>query len=151
MACGDCFISACTTEAIGLCLMEAMASGVPAVAPDSGGISEVVSHGFNGFLYSKFDADAAVDGVVASLRQRDRLSKNAAASMSGHSWSRSMEELEDAYHTVIKQPGHPIPTKSIQKTDVRKDSKAQPAARKPRSKSPQRRVKAVKQRAAPGA
>ena len=82
MACGDVFVSACATEAIGLCLMEALASGVPVrklawrmqqactvftlrfsvecsacaqvVAPNAGGIPEFVHPGVNGFLYSAF-------------------------------------------------------------------------------------------------
>ena len=153
MASGDCFVSACATEAIGLCLMEAMASGVPVVAPDSGGIPEVVKPDLNGFLYRNFDVDAAADGVIASLRHRDRLSKNAVVSMSTHSWSRSMEELEDAYH--IGRPGPPPPVKSVQES-ASAGKASQPAARAlraraPRSKSPQRIAMAVNHHVAPGA
>jgi N-acetyl-alpha-D-glucosaminyl L-malate synthase BshA len=46
------------TESFGLVALEAMASGVPVVASDVGGLPEVVQHGVSGFLAPVGDVDA---------------------------------------------------------------------------------------------
>ena len=46
------------TESFGLVALEAMASGVPVVATDVGGLPEVVEHGVSGFLAPVGDIDA---------------------------------------------------------------------------------------------
>jgi len=46
------------TESFGLVALEAMASGVPVVASDVGGLPEVVEHGVSGFLAPVGDIDA---------------------------------------------------------------------------------------------
>jgi len=105
MASGDVFVSPCCTEAIGLCLMEAMASGVPAVAPNVGGTSEIIVHSQNGFLFEgvpTFDYDACADMVVTALEQRRHgLSERAAQSMRSNTWQQSMAELDAALYASL--------------------------------------------------
>jgi glycosyltransferase involved in cell wall biosynthesis len=55
-------------EPFGMVLIEAMAVGVPVVAPASGGPVEIVEHGKTGFLYPAGDAAAAAAHVVALMR-----------------------------------------------------------------------------------
>ena len=54
------------TESFGLAALEAMACGVPVVASDVGGISEVVVHGETGFLAAAGDV-VAMAGHARSL------------------------------------------------------------------------------------
>ncbi|KAI0150709.1 glycosyl transferase group 1 [Xylariaceae sp. FL1272] len=49
-ASADIFLHCSITETFGLVVLEAMASGVPVIARDEGGPSDIISHGRNGFL-----------------------------------------------------------------------------------------------------
>ena len=55
-------------ESFGLAILEAMARGVPVVAPDVGGIPEVIRHGETGFVFPPGDFQAAADFVLRMLR-----------------------------------------------------------------------------------
>ncbi|WP_044481831.1 glycosyltransferase family 4 protein [Paenibacillus antibioticophila] len=55
-------------EAFGLVNVEAMASGIPVIASDAGGIPEVVEHGHSGFLIPSEHLDGRLaDGIVRLL------------------------------------------------------------------------------------
>ena len=58
-------------ESFCLVALEAMACGVPVVAPRVGGIPEVVVHGRTGFLFEQGDLSAAVEHSVAMLSDAD--------------------------------------------------------------------------------
>ena len=58
------------TESFGLVALEAMASGVPVVASDVGGLPEVVEHGVSGFLAPVGDIDAMAGDCLAILADR---------------------------------------------------------------------------------
>jgi N-acetyl-alpha-D-glucosaminyl L-malate synthase BshA len=55
------------TESFGLVALEAMASGVPVVASDVGGLPEVVEHGVSGFLAPVGDIDAMAADCLTLL------------------------------------------------------------------------------------
>lgn len=57
-------------EGMPVCLMEAAAAGVPAVAPAVGGIPELVHDGETGLLYPALDAPALADSLERLLRDR---------------------------------------------------------------------------------
>lgn len=59
-ASGDVFLHCSVTETFGLVVLESMASGVPVIARDEGGPSDIVNHGENGFLVPPNDLDAFV-------------------------------------------------------------------------------------------
>lgn len=60
----DIFINSSESEGIPVSIMEAMSSGIPAIAPDIGGISDLVQHKNNGYLIS---SQANIDEIVEGL------------------------------------------------------------------------------------
>jgi glycosyltransferase involved in cell wall biosynthesis len=52
-------------EGWGRCTAEAMAMGVPVIAPDAGGSTELVSHGEDGLLYSAGDSSELAASIAA--------------------------------------------------------------------------------------
>lgn len=65
---------AMTSESEGrpLALMEAMACGLPVIAPDVGGVAEIVVHGHGGLLASAHDTDGLVHAAGELLRDPAR-------------------------------------------------------------------------------
>lgn len=83
-ACGDVFLHCSVTETFGLVVLESMASGVPVVARDEGGPSDIVEHGDTGFLVPPNDLDGFVAKAMKlaldeKLRQRMSIAARAAA------------------------------------------------------------------------
>jgi len=71
LARADLFLLPSSTESFGLVALEAMASGVPVIASDVGGIPEVVQHGQTGFLAPVGDVDAMAAYAVELLTNEE--------------------------------------------------------------------------------
>ncbi len=69
----DLFILPSETESFGLAALEAMASGVPVISTQSGGIPEVVTHGFDGYLSEVGDVVSMSNYVVQLLQSKEQL------------------------------------------------------------------------------
>lgn len=63
----DLFVLTSRQESFGLAALEAMASGVPVVASDVGGLHEVIDHGRSGFLHHLEDLDGMAASAAALL------------------------------------------------------------------------------------
>ncbi|KAE8393420.1 hypothetical protein BDV23DRAFT_191827 [Aspergillus alliaceus] len=90
-ASGDIFLHCSITETFGLVVLEAMASGVPVIARDQGGPSDIVRHQETGYLVPPDDVDrfvALVREVSVDNRLRCVLATSARRYAEGTTWEK---------------------------------------------------------------
>lgn len=92
------------TEGIPNVIKEAMASGVPAIGTNVGGVAELIEHGTNGFLVPQKDAKAIADCVRTILAQQDEMPKILAQARESierdYNLAQLNNDLEDVYVTA---------------------------------------------------
>lgn len=99
----DMFVHTGPFETFCQTVQEALASGLPVVAPDCGGPRDLVQHGRTGLLVPPVDADAvtgAVDRLVQQPMYRRRLAGAARESVAGRSWAAIGDELIGHYEAA---------------------------------------------------
>lgn len=72
LASADLFLLPSTSESFGLSALEALASGVPVIGTNAGGMPEVVRNGETGVLCEVGDVEGMADAASAILGDRDR-------------------------------------------------------------------------------
>jgi glycosyltransferase involved in cell wall biosynthesis len=105
VASADVLVFPSQTDTLGLVLLEAMAAGTPVVAANSGGIPEVVRHGFNGRLFPPGDAAAAASEVARLLYDplaRELLRVAARREAERWTWAAAIEDLRGWYRRAIE-------------------------------------------------
>jgi phosphatidylinositol alpha 1,6-mannosyltransferase len=101
----DVFVHTGSTETFCQAAQEALVSAVPVVAPDAGGLRDLVQPGINGFLYApgdRADLYASVEALVTDARLRARMGAAAAKGSSDRSWHGVNEALIDHYWRLAR-------------------------------------------------
>jgi len=99
----DCFVCPSQRhEAFGLVNVEAMASGLPVVASDIGGIREIVRHGANGYLVKNYKSSAAhaqwIRKLAGNRKLTAKLAKKARVdAVNRFSWKHTASKLITIY------------------------------------------------------
>jgi glycosyltransferase involved in cell wall biosynthesis len=95
-------------------VLEAMASGLPIVATDVGGLRGFVAPGRNGALVPKGNAAAMAEALIDVLRTLPRAREigaaNRAEAIDRFSWVASARQLRAVYQHVIDSPGRALAT-----------------------------------------
>ncbi|MDQ3402206.1 MAG: glycosyltransferase family 1 protein [Actinomycetota bacterium] len=99
----DVFVHTGPHETFCQAVQEAMASGVPVLAPNAGGPRDLVDHGRTGFLLDPADFEAellsSVDRLADALLRR-RMGAAGRAAVADRTWSAVCEELMGHYDEV---------------------------------------------------
>jgi glycosyltransferase involved in cell wall biosynthesis len=92
-------------EGLSTVCLEALACGIPVVASDTGGTSEIIREGETGYLCPSADLDRFADRVIRLLRDpelRARLGRNGRALVEHqYSWTRVAEMTERLYERLV--------------------------------------------------
>ena len=100
----DIFAHTGCEETFGQTIQEAQASGVPVIAPRSGGPIDLIDHGRTGLLTDPDDSRAlrgAVRTLAADAAQRARLGEAGRRSVLGRTWVALGDQLIGHYERVI--------------------------------------------------
>jgi glycosyltransferase involved in cell wall biosynthesis len=89
-ASADIFVFPSTTDTFGNVVLEAMASGLPAVVSDTGGPRELVRNGVTGYVTRSLDVEdftTATERLVADPALRETMRTNARKAVQDRDWS----------------------------------------------------------------
>jgi glycosyltransferase involved in cell wall biosynthesis len=106
-ASADAFVYASETETMGNVVLEAMACGCAVVAPNAGGIPNLVSHRNTGFLFRPRDVQDAAHWTRVALSEGARAQIGAAArqAIEARNWEHSIGRVRQSYQQAIEQAG----------------------------------------------
>ncbi len=96
------------TESFGLVALEAMASGIPVIASDVGGLPEVVAHGETGYLAPVGDVESMSAYAIQLLRDRELYHRFSHAAReraaSRFAYQQIVRQYEQVYARVLGMP-----------------------------------------------
>ena len=99
----DLFVFPSATETCGLVALEALASAVPVIGANAGGVKENLREGLTGMLVAPDDPGAfatAIARLTGDDDQRRAMSEAARAFAVGRDWARELDQLEAAYEKL---------------------------------------------------
>lgn len=114
-ASADIFVFPGANETFGNVILEAMASGLPVVAPRAGGILDTVMDRETGFLFEPDDTSAmiyAVQRLINSCYLSRNMAEAARKRAETFSWEAILDELLANYRQVIKD-SKPVPKAQV--------------------------------------
>ncbi len=103
-ASADIFVFPSSTETYGNVILEAMASGLPAVVPRAGGVQENLIDGFNGLYFKPHEPRAMAEAIVKLIDDcdlRQQMGQNALSHVKSKSWTAEFNKVFDIYRELI--------------------------------------------------
>jgi glycosyltransferase involved in cell wall biosynthesis len=102
----DIFVMTSSSESFGMVLVEAMARGIPVIAPDIAGVRDVVIDGETGLLvdHSAESIRGAVQRILGDPELRDGLIAGARAQSGQYEWAAVARQCVQLYEEVLSTP-----------------------------------------------
>ena len=101
------FVMPFSNEGFGIAYLEAMAYGLPVLAPADAGVRKFIRHGENGFLFAAGQAGSVADTILNLHKDRDYLLKISqtalASSISRPGWDETMATVDQFLTRLLKQ------------------------------------------------
>lgn len=104
-ASSDIFSFPGANETFGNVALEAMASGLPVVAPRAGGLLDFVEHGHNGLLFHEEDQTALVEQTLQLIHQPElalQIGRAGLQTASQRSWNMVLDALSLQYAGLVE-------------------------------------------------
>ena len=98
----DIYVLGSLREGISNTILEAMASGLPVVATDTGGNAELIEDGVNGVLVPPGDRDALAEAIAAYLNNPDRRARHGLASRDRVTSLFSVDKMVNSYRLLYR-------------------------------------------------
>lgn len=105
-ASADVFVMPSDSETLGFVVLEAMASGIPVVGANAGGIPDLIQEGENGYLVEPGDTDAFSDRIRRisdSAERRVKMGRNGRAWAESWSWEAATSVLRNLQYPLAIQ------------------------------------------------
>jgi phosphatidylinositol alpha 1,6-mannosyltransferase len=105
-ASSDIFVFPAANETLGNVVLEAMASGLPVIAPDAGGVTDHVSQGETGILFPAEEQDAfiqAVNQLLCDPATARKWGDAGRAYAEGNSWEKILDGLLRNYEILLEE------------------------------------------------
>jgi glycosyltransferase involved in cell wall biosynthesis len=101
------FIMPFSNEGFGIAYLEALAYGLPVLAPEDGGVKEFIRHGENGFLFAAGQPRKVANTILDLHRDRDYLLKISqtalASSISRPGWNETMAAVDQFLMQLVER------------------------------------------------
>jgi phosphatidylinositol alpha 1,6-mannosyltransferase len=97
----DLFVFPSHTDTFGNVVLEALASGVPAIVTPDGGPPSIVRHGQTGLIARDEDFAAAVASILADPALHARMRQGAREDGLSASWDSVFEDVYEGYRTIL--------------------------------------------------
>ena len=98
----DIYLNTSIHEGIPVTILEAMAHAIPVIAPNVGGIPEIISHGKTGYLMTTRDPDAIADFINELIQHKENLRTVARISREKIEKDFSLDSMVKAYLSVYE-------------------------------------------------
>ena len=96
----DCFILLSDTEGLPVCIMEAMAFGIPVIASNVGGVSEIVND-TNGYLVEDTEDACAISNIMLDFHKLSSEEKTAMRESAYETWQEKFDSARNAEKLVM--------------------------------------------------
>ena len=100
-----CLPSTTMAESFGIVNLEAMASGIPIVGSNLGGIPDIVKDGENGLLAKPRNVQSLADALLHLLKNEDlkkRMGNKGLKRVKDYSWDKIAKETEQLYRSILE-------------------------------------------------